>query len=75
MDMTLAAMARNIFMSLSSLDVDLVVVHILGKNNPIADALSRWNLGSHFQDKFHSLVDSPVWFYPSFQVTDLDWSI
>ena len=73
--MTLAAMARNISMLLAKLDIDLIALHILGKDNPIADSLSRWAMGSMFQDRFKQLVKQPVWFYPAIAVTDLDWSI
>ena len=34
--------ARNIFMWLSTCNIDKKVVHIAGKNNPGADLLSRW---------------------------------
>ena len=36
-DLTLAATARNIFMQSAKCDINLSVIHILGKNNPIAD--------------------------------------
>ena len=38
----LGAIARNIFMSASSKDINLHVIHIPGKQNQVADLLSRW---------------------------------
>ena len=40
-DLTLAALARNIFMQSAKCDINLSVIHILGKNNTIADLLSQ----------------------------------
>ena len=38
----LATIARNIFMEIASQDIELTVVHIPGKQNEVADLLSRW---------------------------------
>ena len=38
----LGAIARNIFMAASSKDINLHVIHIPGKQNQVADLLSRW---------------------------------
>ena len=74
-DKTFAAIARNIMMLIAKLDIDFVCIHILGKNNVIADGLSRWSLGNLYRNKvLHNLRD-PVWFYPQFSIVDLDWSI
>ena len=34
--------ARNIFMWVSTFNIDLKVVHVPGKLNEVADLLSRW---------------------------------
>ena len=39
-DLTLAATARNVFMESARCDINLNIIHILGKNNPIGDLLS-----------------------------------
>ena len=53
--------ARNIFLWLSASDIDIVVVPIPGKMNPLADLLSRWHItvnnisaagASHNQDPY-----------------------
>ena len=42
-DQILAKYARNIFMWASAFNIELKVVHVAGKMNPVADLLSRWN--------------------------------
>ena len=41
-DQWLAAIARNILFMAAIHDIDLRLLHVLGKNNSIADTLSRW---------------------------------
>ena len=55
-DLTLAAIARNIFMKTAQADIMLKTVHIMGKVNEIADSLSRWTIGAHYRQKFNSLL-------------------
>ena len=40
-DLTLAAIARNIQLLLAIYNIDIIVKHIPGKNNMVADLLSR----------------------------------
>ena len=40
-DLTLAAIARNIFMEKAQVDIDLKTVYIMGRVNEIGDILSR----------------------------------
>ena len=55
-DQILAKYARNIFMWASAFNIQLKVVHVAGKLNPVADLLSRWNITpSNFQ-KLQELV-------------------
>ena len=46
-DLTLAAIARNIFMTAAHFDLFLKTVHIMGVCNDIADSLSRWTISEH----------------------------
>ena len=39
----LAAISRNIFITSATFDIELRVSHVFGKNNPVADLLSRWH--------------------------------
>ena len=41
-DLTLAAIAQNIFMEAAGFDIFLKTIHIMGVTNEIADSLSRW---------------------------------
>ena len=47
-DMLLAAIARNIHMETAKNDINTRLIHILGKNNTIADSLSRFHTAPHF---------------------------
>ena len=60
-DQILAKYARNIFMWASAFNIELKVVHVAGKMNPVADLLSRWNTTpSNFQ-RLQELVGSVTW--------------
>ena len=51
-DMTLATYVRTLWLLTAKYDIELVVTHIEGKNNVIADMLSGWT-GS---DNNHSIL-------------------
>ena len=46
-DLTLAAIARNIQLLLATYNIEIVVRHIPGKDNMVADLLSRWATTKH----------------------------
>ena len=48
--------ARNIFMWLSTCYIDIKVVHIAGKINPVAHLLSRWFTVPNNVQKLQQLV-------------------
>ena len=73
-DMTLAAIARNIFMETAQADISLRTVHIMGRINEIADRLSRWNMGAH-QQKFYNLLLVHVWIKIPENALHINWSI
>ena len=68
-DLTLAAIARNIFMSAAHFDIFLKTVHIMGVKNEIADSLSRLSISEHFWPKFLQLLPHHTWAQPSNDVT------
>ena len=74
-DLTLAALGRNIAMATATYDIDLRTIHILGKNNTIADALSRWALVLQYYNRFYSLCPDHYWVYPNEDDLYIDWSI
>ena len=65
--LTLAAIARNIFMTAAQFDICLKTVHIMGVKNEIADSLSRWT--------FFNLMPHHTWAKPSNDVLTINWSI
>ena len=60
-DMFLAAVARNIWLLTATHDIDLTVLHIPGKNNVIADLLSRWFIPGTKRENLKTLITNPVW--------------
>ena len=57
----LASIARNIFMEVAAHDIQLTVVHIPGKDNQVADLLSRWHLDKDNKNKLNKLMSEYVW--------------
>ena len=60
-DDTMATYARNIFMWLSAFNIDIKVVHVAGKLNPVADLLSRWQCTVNNHEKLAQLVQNVTW--------------
>ena len=60
-DQTMATYARNIFMWLSTFNIDIRVVHVAGKLNPVADLLSRWQFTVNNYEKLAQLAPSVTW--------------
>ena len=55
-DVTLSRISRNIFMQCASHDIQLQVKHVPGKNNNIADLLSRWQVTDNAKEKLSLLL-------------------
>ena len=66
-DLTLAAIARNIWLN--------TVEHIRGKENIIADSLSRWFLSNIYKHKVMSLMPNLIWDEISTDSTVINWEI
>ena len=64
-DAVLAKYARNIFMWLSTCNIDMKVIHIAGKKNSIADLLSRWFTVANNVQKLQQLVHPVTWIHTS----------
>ena len=60
-DQTLATYARNIFMWLSAFNIDMKIVHVSGKLNPVVDLLSRWYGTTNNHQKLAQLVQPVTW--------------
>ena len=74
-DLTLAAIARNIFMEAAHYDIFLKTVHIMGVLTEIADSLSRCTISEHFRQKFYQLLPQHVWIQTTNDVLIINWSI
>ena len=71
-DPYLGACARNVWYMAALSDIDLQYVHVLGKNNVVADLLSRWQYTTENVSQFNALVSSPVWLSVSVDMLELD---
>ena len=60
-DSVMAEYARNIFMWVSTFNIDIKVVHVPGKLNEVADLLSRWFITKNNVEKLHHLVHPVIW--------------
>ena len=60
-DQMLAACARNIWLLSALYNIRLIVSHITGKNNTIADLLSRWHKTSNNYEKVTALLPVHHW--------------
>ena len=74
-DLTLAAIARNIQLQVATWDINLQVNHIAGKDNHIADLLSRWSLMGDSQVKLNRLLPQHQWVEIQQTHLHLDWCI
>jgi hypothetical protein len=75
-DPILNTISRNIWLFQSGCDCDIEFTHIKGKNNIIADMLSRWDSYANPHSHIFSLLNNlPIWFQPSLQFLDLDHNI
>ena len=74
-DPFLAACARNAWYLAALGDVHLQYVHVLGKNNRVADLLSRWQNSKNNIRELHTLVQSPQWIPTHVALTEVDYTI
>ena len=71
----LAAIARNILMETATYDICLRTVHISGKNNNIADSLSRFFLDDKFKYHVYELLPNPLWVHVPYTALEVNWEI
>ena len=74
-DPFLATCARNIWQEAAVRDIELKYVHIMGKQNKIADLLSRWENTAAQYHLLNTLVQSPVWVKVGPHLLDLNYEI
>ena len=68
-DETLAICARNIWMLSAMYNFDIILYHIPGKENNIADLLSRWTNSYQDNEKLYQLVPNATWIHTRIELT------
>ena len=74
-DIHLAAFVRNIWLLTAQYDIELSVCHVYGRNNEVADLLSRWSQSEYDIEKLNKWIQNPMWenitdehFYVSYEI-------
>ena len=70
-----ATCARNVWYLSALADIDLQYEHILGRNNTVADLLSRWQLIPNNMVQLHQFIPNPVWLPVSINMLEVDYNI
>ena len=74
-DSFLALRARNVWLLTAIFNIHLVISHIPGKNNHIADLLSRWTITTNPEDKLKQLLPQFIWINTHIDLTALNHDI
>ena len=74
-DPFLATCARNVWYISALADIDLQYEHILGRNNTVADLLSRWQLIPQNIVQLHQFIANPVWLPVDIKMLEVDYNI
>ena len=74
-DMLLCAIARNILLQAAIWDINLIVLHVLGCDNTVADILSRWFAPNTPKHLLYVNIPRPLWCKVDIKQTLIDYSI
>ena len=74
-DVVLAAIARNIATEVALSDINLRLIHILGKNNIVADSLSRYYTSDLYKNNIKNLLPHATWVVPADNTLLIDYNI
>ena len=74
-DATLALMARNVWLICALFNIQLLVCHIPGKDNILADLLSRWQFSATNYAQFLEILPQPIWVQTHIELTRLNHNI
>ena len=74
-DPFLGACARNVWYIAALADIDLQYEHILGRDNTVADLLSRWQFTQENVIQLQQFIENPVWLPVSINMMEVDYSL
>ena len=74
-DPTIATCAMNIWLLSAIFNINIIVSHIKGLENNVADLLSRWHHTSDNFQKLNDLIECPVWVNSHLDLTLLNHDI
>ena len=74
-DSIMATCARNIWLLAAIYNINLIVTHIRGKENCVADLLSRWFQTKDNCGKLRQFLDCPIWMNVHIDLTLLNYDI
>ena len=74
-DPFLGTCARNVWYLAALADINLQYTHVLGKNNTVADLLSRWQYSDQNMLELKRFIEEPVWLSVNIAMMDIDYTI
>ena len=74
-DPFLALCGRNVWLISAMFNIQLVFLHIPGKNNHIADLLSRWTITKNPEEKLNQFLPYFIWINTHIDLTALNYNI
>ena len=74
-DHFLATCARNIWLITAMFNIDIILIHVPGVNNQVADLLSRWTVTSNPQSKLMQMLPQFQWIDTHIDLTKLNYFI
>ena len=74
-DSFLATCARNIWLITAMFNIDIIIIHVPGVSNQVADLLSRWTATSNPQSKLMQMLPQFQWTDTHIDLTKLNYFI
>ena len=74
-DAFLATCARNVWLITAMFNIDIIIIHVPGVNNQVADLLSRWTITSNPQSKLMQMLPQFQWTDTHIDLTKLNYFI
>ena len=71
----LATCARNVWLITAMFNIDIIIIHVPGVSNQVADLLSRWTVTCNPQSKLKQILPDFSWTDTYIDVTKLNYFI